>query len=163
MRPCKVGTLLGYSQGPMNRFHRFAAMFVMSAYVLTGGTGKSWILCFGSDGHVTVEATGSLCCQSQGSISDRGDLEATAPFLDGGQMPGGCGGCTDIPILAAETARAEPFKLQAKDLAAVELSFPCVLSILLAYPTVAVAPTQGDPTLPSGRAISDLRTVVLRR
>ncbi|HVR75913.1 MAG TPA: hypothetical protein VMT52_16395 [Planctomycetota bacterium] len=147
----------------MSLSRRIRAAFFVLVYALTGGAAGSGVLCFGSDGHVTVEAAGSLCCQGEGSNADRGGLDAQATFLAGGQGAGGCGECTDVPLLDVTTLLARSFKLQTKDLAAAFLSFPCEPGILPAANLAALSPKRLDSTFRCDGILSHLRTVVLRR
>jgi hypothetical protein len=146
----------------MSFSRRVAATLALSAYVLMGGTARSWILCLGSDGHVTVELTGSTCCQGSGLTKDRGDLGPAASLLVSSEGAGGCGACLDVPLFAAETPRADVLKLKDQDATAVALSLLCAPSILVAGPNVVVASERDDHTLRRDRTLSHLRTVVLR-
>lgn len=141
----------------MRLSRRLTAALVMSSFLLTSMTGISWVLCFGSDGHVTVEAAGSTCCRD-GNVNNDG-CEPAASFLTASRAMGVCGMCTDIPLFAAETIRLDSLKLQAKhatDVAMWALGEPAI------YLTVTLAPKQSDHILRCDGTLAHLRTVVLR-
>lgn len=153
----------GYPRIVMSLSRRIRAAFFLFVYALTGATAGSGVLCFGSDGHVTVEPAGSICCQGEGSNADRVSPGGQATILAGGQGVGGCGECTDVPLLDLTTALARSFKLQTKDSAAAFLSFPAAPGFLPAAFLAALSPKRIDSTFRCDGTLSHIRTVVLRR
>jgi hypothetical protein len=146
----------------MKPFRRIAALLFLSAYALSSGAGGTWVLCYGVDGHVTVEAGKSACCLGTRAETPPGPLESAMPATwTSVENPPGCGACTDVPIFASSTAHAGPSRSQAREGVAAAFSFPFPADALEAPPPGAELPQW--PGVPrSDGTLTRLRTVVLR-
>ncbi len=84
-------------------------VIVLLCIVMFGNFADGAVLCFGSDGHVSVELTSDCCDESMG-IPVQGSLDS-------------CGDCMDIPLSgncaikqlrSSVTKKSSPLKIQAK-------------------------------------------------
>lgn len=156
--PCYLVSRVGYSRATVRLFFRLEAALVLFAYVLTCGAGGSWVLCFGADGHVTLEAAGATCCLNERS-SAMNLLESCTTL----EAASGCGACTDIPLVSTESARVGPLELLTCSAAAAAVSLLPAPGFLADTSLVARASKPPAETFHPDRALSHLRTVVLLR
>jgi len=134
-------------------------MLLLAAYSWCCGDGGAWVLCCGADGHVTVEASGSLCCSDGRTADHTGALQPPPPSRVSEPR---CGTCTDIPLSAVADPHLATRGIKTKDAAATAFS---PLSPFAACCVAAGAFTpgkQGGETLHADGTLRRLRTTVLR-
>ena len=75
------------------RMRTFIVIFNLLVYCSVATiSSEARVLCFGSDGHIAVEAANNDCCSLSGS------LPQDHPMTDFGFPSGHCGLCLDIPF-----------------------------------------------------------------
>ena len=138
----------------MKRIQILILLSVTLVHVASSGLGAGAMLCFGADGHVTLESAAASCCAK---ASDGSPAPAsTLPMASSGRS---CGDCVDIALPASVGRTASPPSLapvrQLCLLAPPQLDLPP--AILAGLSRSARFPGRRDAAL-----LSELASVVLR-
>jgi hypothetical protein len=140
---------------------RLARALLVCAYAWSNGVGSSWILCYGVDGHVTLEARDCPCCHTSPESSS-GSEEARRRVLQSTDGPRGCGTCTDVPLFTATNAHLQPVKVQAKAAPGPVPSGPIAHCAGGPAPGIALVSRPARSPVRADGKLAHLRTVVLR-